>query len=264
MIDEIFPPGAGALPFALPAGRVVRAETEDGPPVLWASHEPVPLALWAEAAAAHPRTGLWPLLLKKDAIEAWDGGELYVEEGDPPGDPAEVLAGWWNGNVEIHDDDRLSVAEREAVTAPYGQRWPGLAPELAFQGEPAAFARGYATHLHDEDPSLQLGLVAAPRGADALSVMGWAGPANHAETSAIAAVVRSWEDRFGAWVVALGFDELYLSVAAPPTTPEEARRVAAEHFAFCPDNIWQSQQPYTLEAYADRIAGLNGWYFWWD
>jgi Domain of unknown function (DUF4253) len=46
----------------------------------------------------------------------------------------------------------------------------------------------------------------------------------------LAAVVRSWEDRFGVRVVLLGADTLEVSVAAPPVTTEHALRVAAEHW----------------------------------
>ncbi|WP_218826191.1 DUF4253 domain-containing protein [Actinomadura mexicana] len=59
-------------------------------------------------------------------------------------------------------------------------------------------------------------------------------------------MVRSWEDRFGAQVVGAGFADLYPSVAAPPSTYEEALRLAAEHPAFCPDDIWQNSSPATL------------------
>jgi hypothetical protein len=80
----------------------------------------------------------------------------------------------------------------------------------------------------------------------------------------MSAVLRSWEDRFGIRVVALGFDTLLVSVAAPPTTLAEAEALAAEHFAFCPDNIWQSDNP-SRTAYAERrLLNQPAWYFWWD
>jgi hypothetical protein len=46
------------------------------------------------------------------------------------------------------------------------------------------------------------------RSADTLAVTGWIGPANHAQTAPLAAVVRSWEDRFGVRVTRVGFDTL--------------------------------------------------------
>ncbi len=92
---------------------------------------------------------------------------------------------------------------------------------------------------------------------------GWSGPANHATTAEIACVVRDWEDRFGVRVVRVGFDVLELSVAAPPRTLEQALRVAAEHSAFCPDNVWQSEAP-SLREYAEELVGADTWSFWWD
>jgi hypothetical protein len=77
-------------------------------------------------------------------------------------------------------------------------------------------------------------------------------------------VLRSWEDRFGIRVVALTFDQLVLSVAAPPTTQAEAEAVAAEHFAFCPDNIAQGHHETLQEYAAHEIVGRRIWSFWWD
>ncbi|MHA4814087.1 DUF4253 domain-containing protein [Streptomyces aculeolatus] len=83
------------------------------------------------------------------------------------------------------------------------------------------------------------------------------------DTAAFAAVVRDWEDRFGARVVGVGFSTLHLSVAAPPAGIEDAVAVAAEHFAFCPDNVWQGTHD-NLTDYAENLVNLNCWDFWWD
>jgi Domain of unknown function (DUF4253) len=91
-------------------------------------------------------------------------------------------------------------------------------------------------------------------------VTGWIGPANHAQTAPLAAVVRSWEDRFGVRVTRVGFDTLDLSVAAPPQRTEHALHVAAEHFAFCPDNLQQASPGQdTLGGYAEQMrASADG------
>ncbi|MFC7479357.1 DUF4253 domain-containing protein [Luedemannella flava] len=113
-------------------------------------------------------------------------------------------------------------------------------------------------------PAHRLGLVAAGRGADALTVAGWSGPINHAQdTAEISAVIRDWEDRFGARVIAVGFATLTLSIAAPPIDMSHAREVTNEHLAFCPDNIWQ-QGPGSLPDYAEALLGAPIWTFWWD
>jgi hypothetical protein len=79
---------------------------------------------------------------------------------------------------------------------------------------------------------------------------------------ALASLLRSWEDRFGAYVIAIGFDTLDLAVLRPARTPEQARAIAAEHFASCPDNIYQGSG--TLEAYAQELVDAPRWSFWWD
>ncbi|WP_370380962.1 DUF4253 domain-containing protein [Catenulispora sp. GAS73] len=50
----------------------------------------------------------------------------------------------------------------------------------------------------------------------------------------------------------------------PPLTVGDALRVGAEHFGFCPDNVWQGWPPHTLAGYAERLVGTTAWTFWWD
>ncbi|GLY23200.1 DUF4253 domain-containing protein [Micromonospora sp. NBRC 101691] len=247
-----------ALPAGtLPPGRLVTPE-DGGPPPYWLSDGPVEPALWARLRARHPETGLWPLALsgmRSEESRPWAEGEVAPGRMSSPDrhDPADLLARWWG-----EDEQNADFAE---VVAPLGVRWPGPADPGQPAGTPGEFADEYVDFL--ADGRTRLGLVPAARGADALAVTGWSGPVNFTnDTAEIAAVVRSWEERFGARVVGLGFDTLHLSVAAPPTSPEHALRVAAEHFAFCPDNVRQGSG--TLAAYAEQIRGMNCWAFWWD
>lgn len=241
----------------LPPGRLI--EAEGGTRVLWISDGPAPAHLWAAIRAEHDHTGLWPLLLEplsgseNDDFRPWCSGELSLRGISPPGrhDPAALLADWW----EPYDDEEL--------TAPYGHRWRGRAPAPAFTTAPDTAAATFAEKLLNWNPSRRLGLVAAASGADALAVCGWTGPTNFTnDTGEIAAVIGDWQDRFGVRVVGVGFDELYLSVAAPPTTLEEALPIAAEHFAMCPDNVLQGAG--TLSAYAKQLIDEPTWGFWWD
>jgi hypothetical protein len=53
-------------------------------------------------------------------------------------------------------------------------------------------------------------------------------------------------------------------VGAPPASPGHAELVAAEHFAFCPDNIVQGMSV-TIRAYAAKqVLRKIRWSFWWD
>lgn len=259
---------AGAARVALPPGRLVHGdEGDDEDPALWVSDGPASAELWAALHTAHERTGLWPLLLdslRGDSRRPWDDGELWPGDMSSPadGDPEALLAGWWTNNTSIDGDGMLSPAERRAVTAPYEQRWPGLAMPLPLQHDPGELAERCATELLAANVGPRLGLVAATRSSDAITTVGWQGAVNYTgDTAKLSAVLRSWEDRFG--IRSAGFAELYLSVAAPPTSDAEAIRVAAEHFAFCPDNIWQGSAT-NLADYAERLIDASIWSFWWD
>ncbi|MEU0561671.1 DUF4253 domain-containing protein [Dactylosporangium sp. NPDC006015] len=163
-----------------------------------------------------------------------------------------------------YGDMAMSPAERLAVTAPYGQRWPGLAAPQPVGDDPDLHADECVSFMLAGNPGLRLGLVATARGTDSITAAGWQGPANYDnDTAKLSAVLRSWEHRFATRVIGVGFAELYLSVAVPPTDHAVALTIAAEHFAFCPDNVWQGNAP-DLTTYAGRLIDAPIWSFWWD
>ncbi|MEV6282523.1 DUF4253 domain-containing protein [Kribbella sp. NPDC051770] len=247
------------LPADLPAGQLIGL-TDDAP-LYWLSEGPVDLELYRRLVVDHAPTGLWPVIaeaLDHDVRLPWfDPSGLTPESvaAVDSHDPAGVLQAFW---AEVVEDDEESA---EALD-PFGISFPGLAAPGAPTESPEDLAIWLAT---DEQPlpTSRLLLTKAARTADLLAVVGWNGPLNHSnEIAPLAAVLRSWEDRFGARVVKVGFDTLDVSVAAPPTSEAHALQVAAEHFAFCPDNIDQGAG--SLREYAEAIQDANSWSFWWD
>lgn len=235
--------------LVLPPGQVVG--DDEGEPVLWLSEGPASPELWQRIAREEP--GLWPLVLGDDG--PWDSDELVgCELGER--DAAVLLPKWWHENVNDDEDDE--------TTAPFGRDWPGFAPALPLRGEPDGVAFRLVESMLGKG-AMRLGVVAAEQSADAIAASGWSGATNYiSDETEVVAVVRDWEKRFGTRVVGLGYDRLYLSVAAPPRSQEEALLVAAEHFAFCPDNVWQDLEAPTLAGYAQRLVGRGAWTFWWD
>ncbi|MFB7618498.1 DUF4253 domain-containing protein [Kitasatospora sp. NPDC056181] len=272
-LRQLFPAQAAdhlALAAPLPAGRLLGSdEGDDRTPVMWMSSGPAPAGLWERLHRERQRSGLWPLLLAplrdEPDFRPWQSEELYPRQMSSPAghDAATLLREWWEGVAVCQTDDPEEAEERRAITAPFGSTWPGPAPSPDLVADPDEHARAFAGRLIQGRAALRIGLIPAGSGADALSACGWSGPVNHEnDTGKIAAVLRSWEQRFGARVVAAGFDTLHLSIAAPPAGIGQARLVAAEHLALCPDNILQGTG--TLTAYAECLVGADSWMLWWD
>jgi hypothetical protein len=93
------------------------------------------------------------------------------------------------------------------------------------------------------------------------SGQGWQGAVNSRDTADITAVLRSWENRFGARLLEVGFDEVRLLVTRPPRTLEAALPVAAEHVAFS-DEVHSGLR--CVDEIAQAIVGNPFWDFWWD
>lgn len=260
-------PSGRSLGLRLPPGRLVDV-TDDGPwhePLLWHAEKGAASGNWAVLGGPAAQVGLLPVL-----VDLGDGqGGPADWELDPAGvsypgdhDVEDVLAEYWEGDEGEWDEELTEVTE------PFGPDWPGLAPAGALTAEPGSCAAQVADSLCDGSRPWQegphLALVPARRSADIPAAIGWTGPLNHDDDVArLCAVLRSWEDRFGIRVVALGFDTLVVSVAAPPADLEQAEALAAEHFAFCPDVVTQDG-PGSVGAYAKGLVGERAWRFWWD
>ncbi|MEU2427507.1 DUF4253 domain-containing protein [Streptomyces sp. NPDC007851] len=86
-------------------------------------------------------------------------------------------------------------------------------------------------------------LVPAHRGSDALALIGWSA---EAPLPLLCALLRSWEDRFGAQAVAVSGSELHVSVARPPAQTEHANLLALEHVLSTADNIVDDPPTYVF------------------
>jgi hypothetical protein len=214
-----------------------QAWRDDPPvPVAWVTGRPVRSAgmSWAELSKQALRTGLQPFLLAGldgTTERPWDSGEI----GKPQDtgsigqvDVTQVLAdGWW----DVPEEEYAQDDELRAMLGPAGRQFPGLAPASTTELEPELRRRALQQYSPD---AARLGLVPANRPADVLPRLGWSGGdrSNSMGMATIAAVLRSWEDRFGARLFEVGFADIRLFVSRPPQTLRAAEAIAAEHFAF--------------------------------
>jgi hypothetical protein len=76
------------------------------------------------------------------------------------------------------------------------------------------------------------------------------------------AVLRYWNEIYGAELVGLSGDVMELEAARKPSTKDEALKVAQEQYWFCCDIVEQGVG--TIENLAGGLLASNVWYFWWD
>lgn len=220
-------PGNGELrlgPVTLPEGRRI---LNVRPQPIWVTNEPVPRPgqLWSQLSAMLPGTGLVPILLaglEGSTARPWDedlwfSGPFDITHLDEL-DAADVLAEGWPDEVEddLDEDDPDSLA---AELAPFGRQFPGLAPP-----EQARLGETELQRSLDSLPPARIGLVPATRPADALAVLGWATTDQYPDPCPLSAVLRTWEDRFGARLLEVGFAEIRLFVERPPHDLPSAQR----------------------------------------
>lgn len=249
---------------SLPAGKWVHAGFEDAIPVAWITREAVPDAgrVWSALSSAHQQTGLVPFLLGTlygDTTRPWD-----QEEFSYPADPADldrmdaagVLSRMWDGEMPSDEEDEEEDEPWTAMRAPFSKQFPGLAPP-----EDTPLSSEQLDKVLRSLPPKRIGLVPAARPADVLPLIGWT-PSDQSDALPIAAVVRSWEGRFGARLLEVGFDEFRLLVDRPPRSVEHAQRIAAEHFAFCDE--FAGRGLHDIPSITASLMGTPIWTFWWD
>lgn len=240
-------PGVGEVGgVALPAGKLVTNVAGDT--VAWIGTELLGeerlTGLIRDLAAAYTRTGLWPLAVPEPGWSGlsapWSSTGPERPVVDVP-DALTVFHRLCRTNSVYTDADYDPPAPPVTVLAP-AQPGPDQTPDRLTVTE-----RG------------SLLLVPVARPADVPAALGWWGATNAQLTGGdVTAVLRSWEDRFGATLVSLGVDTMVLQVARRPTGAEQRTVLAAEHFAFCVDNFEGSRSRTTAGPWPARIVGRSG------
>jgi hypothetical protein len=180
--------------------------------------------------------------------------ERMEDEGVEPADIIAALAhfdldAWFTervGEVQIWQEDLGKVVP------PRGP-WPRTSRPIMNLQTPRedVFEDFYETVL--------IGLVPTAHTFEVPAFVGFGGWDDSPDTIVHLALAREWEARFGAMIAAITHEAIEFLVARPPTTRDDAERLALEHFHYSRAAI-----PGTLQEAAINLIGAKAWRFSWD
>lgn len=181
-------------------------------------------------------------------------------------DAEQVLSGYWLARLAELGDTAVPAPEDRGLDElrAAALTWPGLVPAQPLPAEPAGFADGMSEFLlaHEWLGHPRLALVPCSSSSEALISLHLVLGGNAPSTDEIVAVLGSWEQRFGARLIAVKPDALHVSVACAPHDRAQATLVAYEHFAFDADIVLQGSE--SFDDYVDELIDVDLWSFWWD
>ena len=83
------------------------------------------------------------------------------------------------------------------------------------------------------------------------------------DTMELMSAAKYWYEEYGAVPCALSRDELEFRLEHPVEDKEEAARLAAEQYAFCPERVEDCEKRRSVGVLADSLTKSKIWYFWW-
>jgi Domain of unknown function (DUF4253) len=209
-----------------------------------------PFASWVRLRAAHDQTGLWPFLagsalkeVNRQAIsELWDdAATAHDPTAVQRGLALDVRAFFTDRAAELAVPDPATLSVDAAALA-----WADRQPQFAFTSRDTV-----------------IGLIQADHGWQVPGLLSWNGAANYDLDGAHhVAVLRHWQQRYGAELVTLTGDHIELLVARPPRDPTTITQVAVEMLGYCPDlDVLGAGMVAVL---AQEVVPHRCWSFWWD
>ena len=239
-----FAPRSGRLPATgTPSvgGARLPAGTRCGP--FWSTDAGVAdaIGLARKLADAFPETGLWPVLWPE--LEP----DSYINGG--------------NGLARVDAIDAETILKRG---------WRAFSPKRPFPGLAAAEPAAERLKVEPFDDRLEASLEQPPGGpylmlvpvnrpADVLAVLGQQTTVYYKDPE-LSAVLRSWEERFGAVVTTLGAGTVGLVVGAPPHDRDQLDRLAVELGVLAPD---MTTEDLRLLLRSDRPAPVTTFKHYW-
>ncbi|BCJ47166.1 hypothetical protein GCM10010168_72450 [Actinoplanes ianthinogenes] len=195
------------------------------------------LRWWERLRAEYPASGLWPLLMEEDTPE-------YLADSYTYATVDESLA-----QAYALDGSKLLV--------------PDFVDEGEWPSEPERPGFGLPYFRSGQPAQVTVALVPAAEPWLVPVVLHYGGWNKYPSPGEHAAIMRYWQERYGAELVVLTGTTVEYAVARPPLTRPDALALAGRYRAYNDGEY----DLYGAEHLTDLAAGLLGaqvWRMWWD
>jgi len=219
---------------------------------------------WHRLRAAHGAVRHWPLLLDPDASSYFTAGIGAAARGDNDAaaraelldkanrlDGEQLLAEWGRRRLEDFGEKVAQHARDElngrGVWPPGPRRQPKLLYSLA----------------RNDTQEVLVALVPAKQPWEIPAVIGYGGWNYYPTPEDHVAILRYWNDRYGAELVAMTGTTVELTVRRPPRTRRQALALSWEYFVYN-DGYYDYYGAEDITQLAAGLLGADTWIAWWD
>lgn len=225
------------------------------------------IAVWTKLREILARTGHWPVLIGGDdqvnnlreRVQCRPNADLHSADAVDP-------EGWLEQRYQqfIEEIEEFGYRDKKPSSSEEDKQFYGIPRGPWPQGKPEKKQFMIPLTLIKRKPLPKVLIALVPtvdswRLPAFLRFGGWNECPSDEEH---AAVMKYWEERFGAEVVGITNDVVEMLVKRPPSTKNEALALARQQYLYCQDIVDQGTE--TVDALASTLLGGNVWYFWWD
>jgi hypothetical protein len=234
------------------------------------------MEIWTRLREAHPLTGVWPVFRGVDfpdapediepqaILDAVSHGTCMETLNDRLIERCENLR---ELQVDINADQPIdqiaAMVDASGIYSMSGR--PELAtpwPAQPTSTGPLTFSALSDVLTKQPHERVVLSLIATSSPSTAPAWLGFGGWNEVPTPEILVAVLRDWNQRFGATPACITGDTIECYVERPPQTERESLALAAEQWLVCEDIVGQGTQ--TIRSLAIELWRSPRWFFCWD
>ncbi len=219
---------------------------------------------WRQLRALADETGYWPVILGNDKEASRVLEFANYEHGQPL---AEILTEAASQSAEqwLKECEQSNL---NALQKAHGASWQDFLKELHGDWPESVHAvTGFTIPFErvgsgPPKAKVTIGLFPTKNGWEVPAQLNFGGWNECPDPAVHVRIMRKWFEDYGAELVGMSGDVIEMSVSRPPSTREDALRLAEQQFFYCEDIVLQGTE--TIEMLAAGLLGNRVWFFWWD